>query len=120
MLTVEDLKKELGDYTFEILTQGDQSVAIRAIEKAKVWVLSRFARCGKEANLEDEIVKTAWLERALYELYALREQEEKAKDKKENAEDLLSGLLGNCVGEKEGSKFPFAVVREGRLRWNGF
>ena len=122
MITIEDLKKEVGAYNYEILTQRDDSVALRAIEKARIWLLAKFQKCGEAPDFENEIVKTAWLERALYELYAIAEQEEKAKDKKENAEELLSALIGDCAKEevREISKKPYAFVKEGRKEWEEF
>ena len=122
MITIDDLKTEVGEYNYEILTQRDDSVALRAIEKARIWIVAKFQKCGEIPDFENEIVKTAWLERALYELYAIAEQEEKAKDKKENAEELLSAIIGDCAKEevKEENKKPYAFVKEGRRDWNGF
>ncbi len=120
MISVEDLKKELGSYTYEILTQDNDEVARRAIHKAKVWIEAMFMKCSKKPDFDNEIVKLAWMERTLYELYAIREQEEKAMDKKENAQEILSGILGDCAKEDKSTRNPLAFVKEGRLKWNGF
>ncbi len=100
MITIEDLKSEIGDYQYGILTNSDVGNGERAITKARVWIVSRFSACGKSVTKKDfgnELVKEAHLKRAIYELYSIREQEEKAKDKKEDALELLAGYLGTCV-----------------------
>ncbi len=114
MITVEDLKKEISERDYRMLTEGDDEVAVRAIDKAEKWVIARFRKCGKTMNPEDELVQQAILKRALYELYSYKENEKVAADKKEDAEDILEGVLGDCVEEKNYK--PVAVsVNQGNL-----
>ncbi len=120
MVTVEELKRELSPTQYRMLTQDDDSVAERAIEKAKVWVESRFAKCGKSVDWELSYVQEALLKRALYELYAYGEQEEVARDKKEDAEVLLEAVLGDCAGEGEKVSLPYVAVKKGSSDWHGF
>ena len=118
MVTLEDLKGELSERAYRMLTQGDDAVAQRALDRARVWVVAQFVRCGATPDFENEIVREALLKRALYELYSFRENERVARDKKEDARELLEGLLGECVeeGEGRGGFRPVAVrVREGDL-----
>jgi hypothetical protein len=114
-ITIEDLKRELSERDYRMLTSGDDAVAERAISKARVWVIARFKRCGEKPDFEDEIVREALLKRALYELYSYAENEKTAQDKKEDADDLLKGVLGDCAGGKEEEGYePVAVsVRPG-------
>jgi len=119
MITVEELKKELSHSQYRMLTQDDDSVAERAIEKAKVWIEAKFAKCGQKVGWELSYVQEALLKRALYELYAYAEQEEVAKDKKEDAEVLLEAVLGDC-GKEEGSSLPVIVVKKAPFDWHGF
>jgi len=102
MITVDELKKELNERNYRMLTGGDDAVAERALIKAKAWIVARFKKCGREVDFEDELVREAVLKRALYELYSFSENEKIASDKKEDAEDLLEGLLGDCAKEFEG------------------
>ncbi|WP_456436956.1 hypothetical protein [Desulfurobacterium sp.] len=120
MITVDDLKAELTSYNYQMLTQNDDSIAQRAIEKADIWVKAKFAKCGKEPDFEDSLVKEATLKRALYELYSWAEQEEKAKDKKEDAEALLEGIIGSCAKEGSGSSVPYVAVAKSSSDWKGF
>ena len=119
MITVEELKKELSHSQYRMLTQDDDSVAERAIEKAKVWIEAKFAKCGQKVDWELSYVQEALLKRALYELYAYAEQEEAAKDKKEDAEVLLEAVLGDC-GKEGGSSLPVIVVKKAPFDWHGF
>ena len=120
MVTVDDLKGELSPYQYQMLTQNDDSVAERAIEKAKVWIEAKFAKCGQEVDWELSFVQEALLKRALYELYSYAEQEEKARDKKEDAEVLLEAVLGDCASDAGGAPFPVAVVKKPLQDWRGF
>jgi len=120
MITVKDLKVELSLSQYRMLTQDDDSVAERAIEKAKVWIEAKFAKCGKEVDWELSYVREALLKRALYELYAFGEQEGVAKDKKEDAEILLEAVLGDCAGDTGQAGYPVAVVKRGSDDWHGF
>ena len=121
MVTIDDLKNELTSYNYQTLTQNDDTIAQRAIDKAVIWVKARFAKCGKEPDFENDLVKEAVLKRALYELYSYAEQEEKAKDKKEDASALLEGIIGNCAKE-EGAKtsIPYVAVSKPQTDWHGF
>ena len=121
MIAIDDLKAELTPYNYQMLTQNADSIAQRAIEKATIWVKAKFAKCGKEPDFEDSLVKEAVLKRALYELYSFSEQEEKARDKKEDAEVLLEGLFGSCAKDSpEGSVLPYIAVKRGASDWKGF
>lgn len=120
MITVEDLKAELPLSQYRILTQDDDSVAERAIEKAKVWVEAKFAKCGKEVDWELSYVQEALLKRAIYELWSMSEQEGKAEDQKEDAEILLEAVLGDCAEDKGRVASPIAVVKRGTDDWHGF
>ena len=120
MVTVEELKKEIPHTQYRMLTQDDDSVAERAIKKAKVWIEAKFAKCGQEVDWELSYVQEALLKRALYELYAYGEQEEVAKDKKEDAEVLLEAVLGDCGKEGGSTPPPVIVVRRGTSDWHGF
>jgi len=109
MLTVEDLKKELSERDYRMLTDGDDAVAERALAKARAWVTARFRKCGMEPDFEDELVKEAILKRALYELYSFAENEKVAADKKQDAEDLLEGVLGDCAEDLKNDYQPVAA-----------
>jgi len=122
VITTKELKKEIGTYQYDTLTGDDDRNGKRALSKATIWVQSRFLACGKDIATIDwnnELVKEALLKRASYELYSSREQEQIAKDKKEDALELLAGYLGTCVykgienNSDENITYPVAVVRRG-------
>ena len=122
MITTKELKEEIGTYQYAILTGDDDKNGKRALSKARIWVQSRFLACGKDISKiewNNELVKEALLKRASYELYSMREQESIAKDKKEDAIELLAGLLGTCVykgidaSSNNEETHPVAVIKCG-------
>lgn len=103
--TIADLRSDMPAREYAMLTESGESAAEAALRKAKLWVLSRYRFAGRtadEVNWDDEIVREATLERAKYELYAGIENEEPAKDKKENARELIEGILGDLDRFKAG------------------
>ena len=96
-VTVETLKAELKDYNFEVLTDGDISVAARAIEKAIVWTKAKILAAKGVYRDNDLIVEQIVTKRALYELYSYAENEAVAQDKKEDAMELLRSVYGSAV-----------------------
>jgi len=120
MVTVDDLKEDVGERTYRMLTGDDDAVGERAIEKAIIWVKAKFAKCGKEPDFSSELVLEAILKRAAYELWSMSEAEGKAEDKKEDAEVLLEAVLGNCAEDNSQVSYPVAVVKRGSNDWHGF
>lgn len=100
MITTDDLKVDIGDYQYKILADDVDVKAQRSIDKAVTWLKTKYMGCQRdisEINYDDEVIKEVLIKRASYELYSMSEQEEKAKDKKDDAIELLYGMLGSCV-----------------------
>ena len=118
MITVENLKGELKDYNYKMLTGGDDSVASRAIEKAVIWAKAKVIVVAGVFNPDTEINRELVLKRALYELYSYAENEAVAQDKKEDALELLKAAYGSSVdvsGETESDSMvtPVAKIKKG-------
>lgn len=101
-----------------LLQLGGQDAADRSMTKALTWVLSRFLRKGEPQIIWHPAVHAAALKRAEYELWARAERDDVAKDKKDDANDLLEGYFvgiydsgasdpGNSEGT--GGSIPYAV-----------
>lgn len=112
MITVTDLKNELTDRNYRMLTQGDDTIAERAISKAKSWVTAKFRRYGEDPDWGNDIVREATLKRSLYELYSYAENEKVAEDKRQDAIDLLGGILGKG-SDGESGRVATGVVKPG-------
>ena len=93
-LTVEDLKKELPEQDYDTLTLGEDTIAVRCLLKAKIWVKGMIQSTGNEYNEENEIVHEAVLKRALYELFSFVGQESRAREKAEDCELLIESAFG--------------------------
>ena len=96
-ISVQDLKDEIKDYNYEVLTGGDDTVAQRCIDKAEVWAKAKLIQAKAVYDEADEILRLAVIKRALYELYSQAENESVASDKKEDAMELLRARFGNAV-----------------------
>lgn len=96
-LSVDELKQDIKEYNYEVLTGGDDTVAQRAIDKAETWLRAKLIQARAEWDPEDAAFRLAWLKRALYELYSAAENEAVAQDKKEDAMELLRARVGDAV-----------------------
>lgn len=114
-VTVDELKREISSYNYEVLTEGFDDVAERSIEKAVIWAKAKILQAKGIWNDEDEILKLVIIKRALYELYSHAENEEVARDKKEDAMELLKAYFGNSIDSSgystgsAGSQVPLAT-----------
>ena len=93
-----DLEKEVGSYNYKTLKGTER--ADRCITKAVIWLTTRYLFCSRDPvkiDYENKTIKEIIAKRACYELYSMGDQEEKALDKKEDALELLAGILGDRV-----------------------
>ncbi len=117
MITVEDIKQDIREYNYRMITNGDDSIAERAIKRATLWCKAKVQAYGAtftDTDINREIV----LKRALYELYSYAENEAVAEDKKEDAMELLkaaytgvdaTGYTSGQGGATEGTERPIVV-----------
>ncbi|WP_147615880.1 hypothetical protein [Treponema pectinovorum] len=100
-LTVEDLKAEIPEQDYETLTLGNDSVAVRALLKAKVSIKGRILSTGKKYDELNEVCREAVLKFALYELFSFCGQESRAKAKYEDAETLIESYYGPILKKND-------------------
>lgn len=122
MVLVEDLKKEVKNYNWDVLVEGE--AAERALDKARIWIKAKLIQVNALYDEEDPIIAEALLKRALYELYSFAENEDVAKDKKEDAIELLRARFGsgiNADGYSQSAQNPLATgsIKNGRSRTKG-
>lgn len=116
-VTLQDLKNDLKEYAYKTLTGGDDNAGELALKKARTWFKGKLAPCRIPLDEEDETNRQILLARAQYELYAFAQNEEVARDKREDAMELLRSVYGPCVdgtgyergGERESS--PAGAVK---------
>lgn len=96
-ITIEDLRKVFKDYNWEVLTEGDESLALRALDKAVTWAKAKIIQACGIYDDKDPIIRLAVLKRASYELYSMAENEAVAQDKKDDAMELLRARFGSSV-----------------------
>ena len=93
-ITVEELKAELPEQDYETLTLGEDTVAVRCLLKAKVAIKGMVASTGHTYDEADEVCRMATLKWALYELFAFAGQENRAREKQEDAQLLIETNFG--------------------------
>lgn len=96
-ITVSDLKAEIKLYNYNVLTGGDDALALRAIHKATIWCEAKVIATGSTFDPTLPINREIVLKRALYELYSYAENEEVARDKREDALEMLKAAYGDAV-----------------------
>ncbi len=104
------LKAELKPHAYEMLTGGDDAAGERALERARVWLTARLTEAGLAADEADPVIGQILLKYALYELYSYAEQEGLAKDKKDDALELIGGYLSRPAGSPDGGKAGPAIA----------
>ena len=111
-VTVSDLKENIRSHNYMVLTDGDDELGTRALEKARVWLTARLTEINFEFpfNEDDSVIREIIINRALYELYSLSDQETVASDKKANARELLSGYISRYAGSAEGASNNLPAV----------
>lgn len=102
MVTLDDVKAELKPHSYNMLTGGDDTFAERALEKSRIWLTARLTEAGLAPNEEDEVQRQIIIKYALYELHSSAEQEAVAKDKKDDALELIGAYLSRTAGSKAG------------------
>lgn len=96
-LTINDLKGELPNQDFETLTLGEDTVAVRALLKAKIAVKGMVQSTGHAYSEENDVCREATLKYALYELFAFVGQENRAREKLEDCQLLIETNFGSII-----------------------
>jgi len=110
-VSVDYLQQDLTPQDYLTLTLGDDANAERAIEKAAVWSKGKILSTGGGYDEENDVVKQIISARALYELYFFVGYPEKARQKAEDAADLIKTYFGNIKtkydDDTSGSQGPY-------------
>lgn len=96
-LTITDLQKELPVQDYETLTLGEDTVATRALLKAKIAVKGMVQSTGNVYSEENEVCREATLKYALYELFAFVGEENRAREKLEDCQLLIETNFGPVI-----------------------
>ena len=116
-LTINDLKGELPDQDFETLTLGEDTVAVRALLKAKIAVKGMVQSTGHVYSEENDVCREATLKYALYELFAFVGQENRAREKLEDCQLLIETNFGSIIKKTDaesGSGPAVGMMKGGR------
>ena len=123
-LTADELKEDMDPGIYDQVTRGDDSLGDWAISRAETWFTAYLRR--RRTSLTDDMlpaVKQIISKRAQYELYARQEVEEMARDKRQDANELVRALLGDDPEGDTDMERPVAAVKvpEGqKIDWSKF
>jgi hypothetical protein len=95
MVSVEELKRDITPQDYLTLTLGDDSNAVRSIEKAVIWAKGKILSSGNAFDEDSEVVHQVIITRALYELWFFVGYPDRAKSKEEDAADLIESYYGS-------------------------
>ncbi len=111
-LTLDELKADMDPQIYAQVTGGDDTVAEWAIGRAEAWFAAYLIRSDALLPSGSEgIVKQIASKRAQYELYARNEVEDIARDKRDDANELVRALLGDDPAAPVHNQNPAASVK---------
>ncbi|GEM_PF-5736728 len=111
-LSADELREDMDPGIYDQVTRGDGSLGDWAISRAETWFTAYLRRNG--VTLTDEMipaVKQIISKRAQYELYARQEVEEMARDKRQDANELVRALLGDDPEGQTEAQRPAGAVK---------
>lgn len=111
-LSADELREDMDPGIYDQVTRGDGSLGDWAISRAETWFTAYLRRSG--VTLTDEMtpaVKQIISKRAQYELYARQEVEEMARDKRQDANELVRALLGDDPEGQTEAQRPTGAVK---------
>lgn len=100
-LGVPDVKKEISEQDYETLTLGEDEIAERCLEKARIAIKGMILSTGNEYDEFNEVCRMAVLKRTLYELFAFAGQEQRAREKQEDLELLIETYYGPVIRKSD-------------------
>lgn len=97
-LSILTLRDYIGDYDFQLCSEGNTENAEKCLERGKLLVKSIYKKANQEDqyNETDEMCKEAILLSASSELYVRGKRFEDANQKRKQVQSLLVSVIGNA------------------------
>lgn len=94
-LTAQEVKDRLSESLYRTLSDDDDAVTLRAVERAQVYVGSVLSYLGKTLNLDDKVVREIVLMHTVYELHIALGHEEAGREYRIQAKNMIIAAYGS-------------------------
>lgn len=93
-ITAQEVKDRLSESLYRTLSDDDDAVTLRAVERAQVYVGSVLSYLGKSLNLDDKVVREIVLMHTIYELHIALGHEEAGREYRIQAKNMIIAAYG--------------------------
>lgn len=94
-ITAQEVKDRLSESLYRTLSDDDDAVTLRAVERAQVYVGSVLYYLGKSLNLDDKVVREIVLMHTIYELHIALGHEEAGREYRIQAKNMIIAAYGS-------------------------
>lgn len=94
-ITAQEVKDRLSESLYRTLSDDDDAVTLRAVERAQVYVGSVLSYLGKNLNLDDKVVREIVLMHTIYELHIALGHEEAGREYRIQAKNMIIAAYGS-------------------------
>ena len=94
-ITAQEVKDRLSESLYRTLSDDDDAVTLRAVERAQVYVGSVLSYLGKSLNLDDKVVREIVLMHTIYELHIALGHEEAGREYRIQAKNMIIAAYGS-------------------------
>lgn len=94
-ITAQEVKDRLSESLYRTLSDDDDAVTLRAVQRAQVYVGSVLSYLGKTLNLDDKVVREIVLMHTIYELHIALGHEEAGREYRIQAKNMIIAAYGS-------------------------
>lgn len=94
-ITAQEVKDRLSESLYRTLSDDDDAVTLRAVERAQVYVGSVLSYLGKTLNLDDKVVREIVLMHTIYEMHIALGHEEAGREYRIQAKNMIIAAYGS-------------------------
>jgi hypothetical protein len=109
-LAASEVRDRLSPALYSQLSNDDDTVVVRAAERATIHVGTIAARLGKQLNLDNQVMRDIALNMTVYELHMALGHEEAGKEYRIKSKDLIIAAFGNYPEAGSTSEAPAQVA----------
>lgn len=94
-ITAQEVKDRLSESLYRTLSDDDDAVTLRAVQRAQVYVGSVLSYLGKTLNLDDKVVREIVLMHTIYEMHIALGHEEAGREYRIQAKNMIIAAYGS-------------------------
>lgn len=94
-ITAQEVKDRLSESLYRTLSDDDDAVTLRAVDRAQIYVGSVLTYLGKTLNLDDKVVREIVLMHTIYEMHIALGHEEAGREYRIQAKNMIIAAYGS-------------------------